>query len=130
MEFNGQYLTYEEYKSLGGALNLMPFNLLEYEVRKKIDLRTHNRLINNDIPNEVKMCEFNMINRVENYAKTLNDTSNVASENTDGYSVSYITPNQISDIVKSKDKELDDIMLEYLYSVIVNNEHILDASVQ
>ena len=130
MEFNGQYLTYEEYKLLGGTLNLMPFNLLEYEIRRKIDLRTHNRLINNDIPNEVKMCMYNMIDRVDSYAKSLNTNSNVASENIDGYSVSYITPNQISDIVKSKNVELDNIMLDYLYGVIVNNEHILDASVE
>lgn len=130
MEFNGQYLSYEEYKLLGGTLNLMPFNLLEFEVRKKINLRTHNRLINNEIPSEVKVCEYNMIDRVNSYAQTLNDTSNVSSESTDGYSVSYITPNQISDIVKSKDKELDDIMLDYLYGVIVNNEHILDVGVE
>ena len=29
MEFKGQYLTYNEYKSLGGNLNQTPFNLLE-----------------------------------------------------------------------------------------------------
>ena len=46
MEIEGQYLTYEEYKSLGGTLDLMPFNLLEFEARKEIDKRTFGRLVN------------------------------------------------------------------------------------
>ena len=44
MEFSGQYLNYEEYKSLGGTLDIMPFNILEFESRKRIDERTQNRL--------------------------------------------------------------------------------------
>ena len=45
MEFKGQYLTYEEYLSLGGTLDQTPFNLLEYNARKKIDERTFGRLV-------------------------------------------------------------------------------------
>ena len=41
--FSGQYLTYLEYQSLGGTLEETPFNLLEYEARKQIDLRTQRR---------------------------------------------------------------------------------------
>ena len=33
MEFKGQYLTYQEFKALGGTLDEMPFNLLEYNAR-------------------------------------------------------------------------------------------------
>ena len=54
MEFKGQYLSYNEYKALGGeTLDQMPFNLLEFEARRKIDSRTQNRLKNinsSDIP--------------------------------------------------------------------------------
>ena len=40
MTFEGQYLTYAEYTELGGsAIGEMPFNLLEFEARKKIDLK-------------------------------------------------------------------------------------------
>ena len=46
MEFSEQYLNYEEYKSLGGTLDIMPFNILEFESRKRIDERTQNRLKN------------------------------------------------------------------------------------
>lgn len=128
MEFSNQYLTYEEYNGLGGTIDQVPFNLLEYECRKKIDLRTKLRLKNVDeIPDEVKLCEFKMIQTIVTYDEKKNDINNntVASENTDGYSVSYLKSDEIKDIIANKEKELDDIMFEGLYGVIVNNEHIL-----
>ena len=37
MTFEGQYLTYKEYTDLGGSqIGEMPFNLLEFEARRKI----------------------------------------------------------------------------------------------
>ena len=33
MEINGQYLTFDEYKVLGGTLDKMPFLKLEFEAR-------------------------------------------------------------------------------------------------
>lgn len=131
MEFEGQYLTYEEYKGLGGTLDLMPFNLLEFEARRKIDIRTFNRLKDidsEDIPQEVKMCEYALINGINEFASATSNVAsngNVASESTDGYSISYITATQISDIVKSKSVELDDIVRTYLLGVIFNGEHLM-----
>lgn len=133
MEFSGQYLTYEEYRALGGTLDLMSFNVLEYEVRRKIDIRTQDRLKNLDIiPQEVKMCENRMINSVESYINSINsiDSNNgKTSVSTDGYSESYATPMQIKDIIVSKQVELDDIMRSYLIGVIANNEHIMFVGV-
>lgn len=129
MEFSNQYLTYEEYEGLGGsAIDLMSFNLLEFECRKKIDLRTKQRLKNVDtIPDEVKLCEFKMIEKIVAYDKkeeSIND-NNIASENIDGYSVTYLKSDEIQEIIANKSKELDDIMFESLYGVVVNNEHII-----
>jgi len=131
MEFEGQYLTYEEYKGLGGELDLMPFNLLEFEARRRIDIRTQNRLKDvdsGDIPQEVKLCEYNLINSINGFASamtTISNNGNVASFNSDGYSESYITPAQIQDVVKSKSAELDDIVRTYLLGVIFNDEHLM-----
>ena len=126
MEISGQYLTYEEYKGLGGTLDIMPFNLLEFEIRKKIDNKTFNRLVDNvNIPQEVKLCEFNMINRVESYTKSIENIGNASSESIDGYSVSYLTPNQISDIIKSKEVEFNDIIRTYLLGIEYNGEYLL-----
>ena len=133
MEFSGQYLTYEEYKALGGSLNLMPFNLLEYEARRQIDLRTFNRLVGkNDIPQEVKICEYRLINEIDGYIQATNNIAsngNVASENIDGYSISYTSLGQVSEIVKSKNAEINDVIRTYLLNVIYNNEHLMYVGV-
>lgn len=127
MSFEGQYLTYAEYIELGGTLEETPFNILEFESRKQIDLRIQNRLKNeNTIPEEVKLCDFHLISKIESYSTALNNSSgNIASENIDGYSISYINATQISEIIKSKNAEIGDIILNDLYGVIVNNEHLI-----
>ena len=128
MEFNGQYLTYEEYKALGGTLDLTPFNILEFESRRRIDIRTQNRLVNansKDIPQSVKLCDMSLINMVKKYVEQENNQSgNVASENTDGYSVTYITLDKIKEIMESKKEEVSDILETYLVGVIFNGKHI------
>lgn len=122
MEFKGQYLTYNEYKALGGNLDQTPFNILEYEVRRKIDERTFGRLKKIDqIPQEVKMCSYALINCVKGYNETSNSKKNIASESIDGYSVSYSN----TDVIKTKNNELEDIINTYLLGVVVNGEHIL-----
>lgn len=126
MEFSGQYLTYEEYRALGGTLAETPFNILEFEARKQIDLRTQNRLKGQTIPDEVKLCDYHLINKIDEYSKTIESSNgNIASETLDGYSISYGTASQISEIINSKNNELQDIMLSDLFGVIVNNEHII-----
>ena len=137
MTFEGQYLTYAEYQSLGGsAIGEMPFNLLEFEARRKIDNRTFNRLIDissADIPQEVKLCEYKLINSLQEFAGTTSNVStggNIASESTDGYSISYITADRISEIIKSKDAQIEDIIRTYLLNVIVNDEHIMYVGVE
>ena len=55
MDFTNQYLTYQEYQGLGGTLQEVPFNELEFECERIIDSRTQNRLKSTDeIPQEVK----------------------------------------------------------------------------
>ncbi len=91
MEFKGQYLTYDEYKALGGLLDQTPFNLLEFEARKEIDKYTFNRLVNLETQNqEVKVCIYALIEQINLNKANLNG---VASESTDGYSISYTSQN-------------------------------------
>lgn len=129
MEFSGQYLTYAEYHALGGTLNNPSFNLLEFEARKIIDLNTFDRLQNlTEIPQEVKLCDFKLINSLEGYSSTASgsDTNkNIASENIDGYSVSYITSAQISEVIKSKNTELTDIVRTYLLNLVIDRVQVM-----
>lgn len=124
MEFKNQYLTYEEYKSLGGTLGEMPFNILELKARQVINERTQNRLKDvEQIPQEVKICVYDLINTMNKYNLPNNSTSsNVSSENTDGYSVTYKSGTEITEEQK---KQYNDIMETDLYGVIIDNTPIL-----
>jgi hypothetical protein len=69
---------------------------------------------------------FALINSINSYgSSTSGNNKNIASETTDGYSVSYVTGGTIQEIISSKNVELDDIITNYLFGVIVNNQHIL-----
>ena len=57
MEFDNQYLKYEEYNKLGGNLSEMSFNLLEYRAEKQVDELTSNRFRKiSNYPIELKLC--------------------------------------------------------------------------
>lgn len=133
MEFTNQYLSYEEYMELEGTLDEVPFNELEFECRRIINSRTQNRLKNkntNEIPQEVKLLENKMIQTLQGYYVSLNKAqSGIASVNTDGYSESYISSNQISQLIEGKIDVLQDLVSTYLFGVIVNNEHLLYCGV-
>ena len=138
MTFEGQYLTYLEYKDLvegegGSAMAEMPFNLLEFECRKKIDNRTQNRLVDvEDIPQEVKICEFKMINvmsKANEKIETINDNT-VKSENIDGYSVTYATQDEVKEILTIQEQEINNIMEDMLMNVVVNGVHIIYLGVE
>lgn len=127
MEFENHYLEYNEYTQLGGSLQELPFNKLEYECRRLIDERTLNRLKNaTEIPDEVKMCVFKMIEDIITYQSSVEKAKKgVSSENIEGYSVSYLSVEQINNAIKSEMTNLETYISTYLFGVIVNNEHLL-----
>ena len=135
MTFEGQYLTYEEYIKLGGSeIGKLPFNLLEFEARKRIDRRTFNRLKRvEEIPQDIKICEYNMINSINKYGDSTNNiinSGNIKSENIDGYSVQYLTSNEISETIKSKYYELDNIIDTYLQDIKIDDVPLLYRGVK
>ena len=80
MDFSGQYLTYNEYKVLGGQLDQTPFNLLEYDVRKEIDKQTLDRLVNLEKQREeVKMCVWELINLQQSINNGVDISGNVVN---------------------------------------------------
>ena len=108
MDYNPQYLTYAEYKQLGGKLDEVPFNLLELQARGKINERTLGRLKN--LPSqitEVKACVFRLVEVMNNNQNRANQ--NITSENTDGYSVSDGSVTSVEET-----KQYDDIIRDYL----------------
>ena len=124
MEFEGQYLTYQEYKALGGTLDEMPFNLLEFNARKKIDERTFGRLVDKGQEyQEVKLCVYNMITTLNSYSSYDTQNKAISSESTDGYSISYGTPQKST--TEAKNSELEDIIDTYLSNLIVDDVPVL-----
>ena len=127
MDFKGQYLTYQEYKGLGGTLDLTPFNVLEFEARRRIDELTYNRLVGGEnIPDEVKMCEFAIINKVlKAYDEEIGRGK--TSESVGSYSVSYNS--DIKKLIEDKRIEIQDIISTDLFGVVYNGEHVLYGGV-
>ena len=124
MEFEGQYLTYQEYQALGGALEEMPFNLLEFNARKEIDRRTFGRLIDKGQDyQEVKLCVYNMITTLNSYSSYETQNKAISSENTDGYSISYGTPNK--SYSEAKNSEVTSVIDDYLANLIIDNVPVL-----
>ena len=124
MEFKGQYLTYQEYLALGGTLDEMPFNLLEFNARKKIDERTFGRLVDKGQEyKEVKLCVYNMITTLNSYSSYDTQNKAISSESTDGYSISYGTPQK--SVTEAKNSELEDIIDTYLSNLIVDDVPVL-----
>ena len=102
----------------------MPFNILELKARQVINERTQNRLKDVEkMPQEVKICVYDLINTMNKYNLSDNSTSsNVSSENTDGYSVTYKSGTEMTAEQKA---QYENVMLTDLYGVIVNGEAIL-----
>lgn len=122
MSFEGQYLSYQEYQSLGGTLEETPFNILEFEIRKQVDLNTQNRLKEqNEIPVEVKLCEFNLISKLNNYQNEL--SNNIASETVGDYSISY--NKDIKQIIENMNDEITNIIITNLYGIVIDGEHLI-----
>lgn len=94
MDFENQYLTYEEYKLLGGKLVKPSFNLLEYRAEKKIDQMSSNRFRKlKKYPQSLKLCVYELIDvfysegdyitlneTVGNYSKTKQSRETIERE--------------------------------------------------
>lgn len=107
MEFKRQYLAYQEYRALGGTLELTPFSLLEFKARKEIDDCTYGRLKKLDTQvEEVKLCIMDLINKIKKYNESDNGKS---SEIVGSYSVTYNKP-----LSKEQKQEIRSIISSYL----------------
>ena len=124
MEFNDQYLTYQEYADLGGTLEETPFNLLEYEARKEIDERTQERLIGKGNEyQDVELCVYELIRKLNSYKKSDSRNKNISSESTDGYTVNYGT--QAEDTIKARKVELEDVIDTYLSNLKIDGVRVI-----
>ena len=116
MKFENQYLTYNEYKELGGKLIEKSFNLLEYRAEKNIDEMTSNRfkqLSKEEYPQELKLCVYELIDILHS-----ENNASLTSESVGNYSVAYQSS-------KESKKTKKNIISQYLSEVKVNGVYAL-----
>ena len=125
------YLTYDEYKELGGTLDDTTFKTFKYEAEALINYRTFNRLKNMEkVPTEVKRLVFYLLGLAQKKADSLSlgnagdtTTSNagayIKSQSNDGVSITY---GGMSSVDLYKMCEVDALKAIDRYLVDVTNE--------
>lgn len=111
-----KYITDAEYKKLLGVDSIPnDFNKLVIEASTYINSRTFNRIDINNIPEEVKYVTALIIEKTEEANKKIKNIGNLKSQNIEGWSESYSTPEEIE---KDLEEEKVKILRTYLWNVI------------
>lgn len=117
------YLTYDEYKEMGGTLEEAEFNDLERESRTYVDDITFNRFRKDkEYPKELKECMYILIDKVKTLGRTLkvsvdpDETPQIVSQSNDGVSISYNVLSAI-DIQAQAEKDIQKTLRAYLFGV-------------
>ena len=91
------YLTYEEYRNMGGTLEEVPFTKFEFQAEAEINYATFNRLKRDTvIAEEVKRLTFYLIELMQKKSAALSlgkggtyDSTYITTQSNDGVSISY-----------------------------------------
>ena len=113
------YITEKEYKELLGK-NSIPdnFHKLVIEASNYIHYRTFGRIDKNNIPEQVKYVTCLMIDLLEEQETKLSEIGNLKSQNIEGWSESYATPEEVK---THYDQKMQTILSKYLWNVIGND---------
>lgn len=111
-----EYITEIEYEKLLGA-NSIPDNFKNLVIKASnyINYMTHGRIDKNNIPEQVKYTTCLILNLIEEENTKLKEIGNLKSQNIEGWSESYSTPEEIKADYKEKKYS---ILKEYLWDVI------------
>jgi len=118
-----KYITEAEYKELLGADSIPDnFDNLVIDVSAYLNLRTRGRIDINNIPNEVKYVTALLTEKKSEADKKKAEMGNLKSQNIEGWSESYMTPEEIDGEFKT---EMSDIIKKYLWNVIGKDGQLL-----
>lgn len=111
-----KYITQDEYISLLGAKSIPDnFDNLVIEASNYINYKTFGRIDENNVPEQVKYVTCLIIDLLNEENTKLSEIGNLKSQNIEGWSESYSTPEEIkSDYEDKKQKVLN----QYLWNVI------------
>ena len=111
-----KYITEEEYKELLGTDSIPNnFNNLVIEASNYINHRTFGRINQNDVPEQVKYVTCLIIDLIQEENTKISEIGNLKSQNIEGWSESYSTPEEIK--ADYEDKKYSTLK-KYLWNVI------------
>lgn len=111
-----QYITEEDYKKLLGKQSIPDnFNNLVVQASSYINHKTFGRIDKDNVPEQVQYATCLVVDLLNEETTQLSNISNLKSQNIEGWSESYATPEEIkSNYENQKQKVLN----EYLWNVI------------
>lgn len=111
-----KYITQDEYKELLGATSIPDnFNNLVIEASNYINYKTFGRIDENNIPEQVKYVTCLIIDLQDEENTKLSEIGNLKSQNIEGWSESYSTPEEIK---KDYENKRQKVLNQYLWNVI------------
>lgn len=107
-----KYINEEEYKKLLGVESIPDdFNKLVIEASSYINRHTFGRIDKDNIPEEVKYTTCLIIDLINDEKTKLIEIGNLKSQNIEGWSESYATPEEIKEDCSQKKKNILSIYL-------------------
>ena len=111
-----KYITEEEYKELLGKESIPnDFNNLVIKASNYINYNTHRRINENDVAEKVKYTTCLIIDLINEEDSKISEIGNLKSQNIEGWSESYSTPEEIKTDYKDKKQK---VLNQYLWNVI------------
>ena len=105
-----------EYKQILGTDSVpKDFKNLNIRASNYINYKTHGRIDINDIPEQVKYVACLIINLIDEEDTKISQIGNLKSQNIEGWSESYSTPEEIK---KEYDTKKYEVLKEHLWNVI------------
>lgn len=111
-----KYIAESEFKELLGTTSIPNnFNDLVTKASNYINKQTFGRIDKNNIPEQVKYVTCLIINLIYEQETKLSEIGNLKSQNIEGWSESYATPEEIE---KEYSKKMQTTLSTYLWDVI------------
>lgn len=111
-----QYINETEYKNMLGVQSIPDnFNQKVIEASNYINFKTFGRINANNAPEEVKYVTCLLVNLIDEENKKIIEIGSLKSQNIEGWSETYATPEEIK---RDYDIKKYELLKQYLWNVI------------
>ena len=111
-----KYIDDDEYEELLDAESIPNnFDNLVIQASNYINYKTFGRIDKNNVPEQVKYVTCLLVNLLNEQATKLNEIGSLKSQNIEGWSETFATPEEIK---SEYNKKMEEILKTYLWNVI------------